>query len=193
MIKKSIAVLAGSLLLVSSTVAVSTAANAASSCSSITKQVVVADGFASATGPKVTAYNYAKASANAANALGTTLDFGAKALIVGCVSPADLVKLSVKAQGKGKPTMTATQYLAWLASKSGGAMKKTKVNGVWDYLDFGNGKEDGLGSLSTAKSIRLDAWVASSKYIILTFSAPATKTASAALNAFIASTNTVLK
>lgn len=48
-----------------------------------------------------------------------------------------------------------------------------KVRPAWDYLDFGKGKEDGLGSASTPSSVRLDAWVAG-KYIILGFIAPVT-------------------
>jgi hypothetical protein len=72
-------------------------------------------------------------------------------------------------------------------------MTKTKVGPVNDYLDFGNGKEDGLGSLSTAKSLRLDAWVANGKYVILTFTAPAAAKASTPLLNFINSTLAVLK
>jgi hypothetical protein len=161
---------------------------AASGCSAITKALVVSDGYTAATGPVVTNYNYANLKANAANALGTTIDFGAKALVVGCVSPADIAQLV----GKGKATMTATAYLQKMAKDSAGAMKKTMVGGVADYLDFGNGKEDGVGSVKTAGSIRLDAWVAGGKYIILTFSGPAASTPSKALLAFIKSTNTVL-
>ena len=161
-------------------------------CASITKAVVVGDGYTLATGPKITAYNYKTVSANQANALGTTIDFGAKALVVGCVSPADIAKLSVTAQGKSKPAMTATQYLSYMAKQSAGAMKNTPVGGVADYLDLGNGKEDGVGSTLTAGSIRLDAWVAGGKFIILTFSAPASATPSQSLLAFITSTNTLL-
>ena len=162
------------------------------SCASITKDVVVADGYTAATTPVVTKYNYKKPSANAANALGTTIDFGPKALVVGCVSPAGIAKLSAAAQGKGKPSMTATQYLDYMAKQSAGAMKKTLVSGVSDYLDFGNGKEDGLGSTATAGSVRLDAWVAADKYIILTFSQPAAAVPPAALQSFIKTTNTLL-
>jgi hypothetical protein len=170
-----------------------TPANAATaSCSALTKAVVVADGYTAATGPVVTAYNYKTISKNPANALGTTIDFGAKALVVGCVSPADIAKLSVAAQGSGKPTMSAAAYLSYMAKQSAGAMKKTPVGGVSDYLDFGNGKEDGLGSTMNAGSIRLDAWVAGGKFIILTFSAPASAKPSASLLNFIKSTNTLL-
>ena len=65
------------------------------------------------------------------------------------------------------------------------------VAGVNDYLDFGNGKEDGIGSTAKVGSLRLDAWVAG-KYVILTFSAPAVATPPAALVAFIKSTQTLL-
>jgi hypothetical protein len=88
--------------------------------------------------------------------------------------------------------MTATQYLAYIVKGSAGAMKKTAVGGVSDFLDFGNGKEDGVGSLSTAGSLRLDAWVAG-KYVVLTFSAPAAAVPSKSLLAFIKSTQTLLK
>ena len=88
--------------------------------------------------------------------------------------------------------MTATQYLSYMAKQSAGAMKNTPVGGVADYLDLGNGKEDGVGSTLTAGSIRLDAWVAGGKFIILTFSAPASATPSQSLLAFIKSTNTLL-
>lgn len=110
---------------------------------------------------------------------------------MGCVSPVDIAKYSVAANGAKKPVMTATQYLAYVVKQSAGAMKKTPVGGVSDYLDFGNGKEDGVGSTSNAGSLRLDAWVAG-KYVILTFSAPAVATPPAALLAFIKSTQTLL-
>jgi len=181
-----------SLSLVGAGISITSAAQAASgSCSSITKALVVADGYKAATGPTITPYNFANTSANQANALGTTIDFGAKALVVGCVSPADIAKYSVAANGAKKPVMTATQYLAYVVKQSAGAMKKTPVGGVSDYLDFGNGKEDGVGSTSKAGSLRLDAWVAG-KYVILTFSAPAVATPPAALLAFIKSTQTLL-
>jgi len=81
-------------------------------CSSITLAQVKADGFTGATGPVVTPYNYANPSKDATNALGTTIDFGAKALVVGCVSPADVTKLAAAAKVKG----TATVRLdAWVA------------------------------------------------------------------------------
>jgi len=167
-------------------------ANAATShCDSITKAVVTAAGYTAATEPVITKYNFKKPSANAANALGTTIDFGPKALVVGCVSPAEIAKLSAAAQGKGKPAMTATKYLEYMAKKSAGAMKKTSVGGVTDYLDFGNGKEDGLGSTAKAGSVRLDTWVAG-KYIILTFSQPAAATPSNSLLSFIKTTTTLL-
>ena len=186
--KKASFAAAAILALAAGTIAVAPANAATPSCASLTKALVVADGFTAATGPVITKYNYANLKANAANSLGTTIDFGAKALVVGCVSPADITKLV----GKGKPAMTATAYLQKMAKDSAGAMKKTMVGGVADYLDFGNGKEDGLGSVKTAGSIRLDAWVAGGKYIILTFSGPASATPSKALLAFIKSTNTVL-
>ena len=87
--------------------------------------------------------------------------------------------------------MSSTQYLASVVKDSAGAMKKTPVAGVNDYLDFGNGKEDGIGSTAKVGSLRLDAWVAG-KYVILTFSAPAVATPPAALVAFIKSTQTLL-
>lgn len=161
------------------------------SCASITKALVVADGYKPATGPTTTPYNFAKPASNQANALGTTIDFGAKALVVGCISPADIAKYSVAANGAKKPVMSATQYLAYVVKQSAGAMKKTTVGGVSDYLDFGNGKEDGVGSTAKAGSLRLDAWVAG-KYVILTFSAPAVATPPASLLAFIKSTQTLL-
>lgn len=167
------------------------ASTSAPSCASITKSLVVADGFKGATGPKITKYNYTKVSANPTNALGTTIDFGSKALVVACVSPADLKKLSVIAQGASKPTMTATQYMAYLVKTSAGAMTSTPVGGVTDYLDYGNGKEDGLGSTSKAGSVRLDAWVVGN-FDVLTFIAPATSTPSKALLAFITTTKSVL-
>jgi hypothetical protein len=188
--KISISVL--SLSLVVAGISFTGAAQAANgSCSSITKALVVADGYKSATTPTITPYNFANVSANQANALGTTIDFGSKALVVGCISPADIAKYSVTANGAKKPAMSATQYLAYVVKQSAGAMKKTPVGGVSDYLDFGNGKEDGVGSTSKAGSLRLDAWVAG-KYVILTFSAPAVATPPAALLAFIKSTQALL-
>lgn len=170
----------------------SISANAATpTCGAITKAVVVADGYSKATTPVVTTYNYKKSSANAANSLGTTIDFGSKALVVACVSPADIKKLSIAAQGASKPTMSATQYMAYMVKQSAGAMTKKSVGGVSDFLDMGNGKEDGLGSTAKAGSLRLDAWVAG-KYIVLTFSAPATATAPKALLAFIKTSQQIL-
>ena len=58
------------------------AATKSPSCNSITKSVVIADGFSAATTPKITPYNYTKTSANAANALGTTIDFGSRAIVL---------------------------------------------------------------------------------------------------------------
>jgi hypothetical protein len=164
---------------------------ATGSCASITKALVRSDGYKAATGPTTTPYNFAKPAANQVNALGTTIDFGAKALVVGCVSSADIAKYSVVAQGAKKLAMTAAQYLAYVVKQSAGAMKKTAVGGVSDYLDFGNGKEDGVGSTSSAGSLRLDAWVAG-KYVILTFSEPAVATPPAPLLAFIKSTQSLL-
>ena len=160
-------------------------------CGALTKSVVVADGFTNASGPTITKYDYNNLNANAANSLGTTIDFGKGALVVSCVSPADIAKLSVSAQGAGKPTMTAQQYMDYMVAQSAGAMTATPVGGVTDYLDFGNGKEDGLGSTATATSVRLDAWVAN-KFIILTFIHPATTTPSSALLNFIKTTHSVL-
>lgn len=179
--------LLGSLTLGSTVATNAQAATSASSCASITKSLMIADGFSGATTPKVTPYNYTKPSMNPANALGTTIDFGPKALVVACVSPSDIKKLSAIAQGSSKSPMSATQYLAYVAKGSAGAMKKTSVGGVSDYLDFGNGKEDGLGSTSKAGGVRLDAW-ATNKYIFLTFSAPVSMTAPKALLSFIKTT-----
>jgi hypothetical protein len=179
--------LLGSLTL-SSTIATSAgAAGSSVSCASITKSVIVADGFTGATTPKVTPYNYTTSSANPANSLGTTIDFGSKALVVACVSPSDIKKLSVIAHGSSKPPMTATQYMAYQVKQSAGAMVKTPVGGVSDFLDFGSGKEDGLGSTAKAGSVRLDAWVAG-KYIFLTFIAPVSTTPSKPLLSFIKTT-----
>ncbi|HEY5103562.1 MAG TPA: hypothetical protein VII65_00835 [Acidimicrobiales bacterium] len=167
------------------------AATSVNACNKITKAVMVANGYSNAVSPSVTPYNYAKTSSNPANALGNTIDFGAKALVVGCVSPADIKKLSASVQGSSKTTMTTNEYMAYMVKQSGGAMTKTPVGGVSDYLDFGSGKEDGLGSTSTAGSIRLDAWVAG-RYIILTFSAPASATPPKALLNFIKATKALL-
>ncbi len=191
MFRRTFALLAASALTASPlvvTVGQSTRASAATaSCSSLTKGAIVSDGFKNTISATITSYNYQKPSSNQPNALGTTIDFGPKAVVIACVSPKDIAKLSVTAQGGGKPTMSAQQYMKYLVKQSAGAMKKTPVGGVNDYLDFGNGKEDGVGSLSTAGSIRLDAWVARG-YIFLTFSQPASSTPSAALLKLIHST-----
>ena len=129
------------------------AATTASACNKITKAVMVADGCNRAVSPTISSYNCTKPSSNPANALGSTIDFGAKALVVACVSPADIKKLSTSAQGSSKVTMTANQYMAYMVKQSAGAMTKTPVGGASDSLDFGSGKEDGLGSTSTAGSI----------------------------------------
>jgi len=167
------------------------AATSTSACSKITKSVVLADGYSGALTPTITPYNYAKVSSNPVNALGSTIDFGAKALVVGCVSPADILKLAASVQGNATTTMSANQYMTYMVKQSAGAMTKTSVGGVSDYLDFGSGKEDGLGSTSTAGSIRLDAWVVGN-YIVLTFSAPASSTPPKALVNFIKTTNALL-
>lgn len=167
----------------------SSGASVAPSCSNITKSVVVADGFTGAQTPVVTPYDYAKMSANPANALGTTIDFGSKSLVVACVSPSDIAKLAASA--KLPASTTATSYMAYLVKQSGGSMTKTPVGGVSDFLDFGSGKEDGLGSTSSAGSVRLDAWVAHN-FIVLTFIAPASSKPSSALINFIKTTESVL-
>ena len=75
-----ISISAISLTLLATGMAFTPAAQAATgSCASITKALVVADGYKAATTPKLTPYNFANTSANEANALGTTIDFGAKA------------------------------------------------------------------------------------------------------------------
>ena len=189
---RKISVIALSLSLFSLGLSFTPAAQATTgTCSSITKALVIADGYKAATGPASRAYNFKNPSVNQANALGTTIDFGVKALVVGCISPSDIAKYSALANGAKKPIFSATQYLAYIVKQSAGAMKKTQVGGVSDYLDFGNGKEDGVGSLSKAGSLRLDAWVAGN-YVILTFSAPAFATPPASLLAFIKSTQAVL-
>ncbi len=137
---------------------------APATCASITKALVVSQGFTAASSPKVTPYNYADNATNVANAVGTTIDFGAKALVIGCVSPADIAK-------SGGAKQSAQQYMNAMVKDSAGAMIKTPVAGVNDYLDFGNGKEDGLGSTSAMRSVRLDAWVAG-KYVFFGFSGP---------------------
>ncbi len=168
-----------------------TAQAAGGSCALITKALVTSDGYKLAKGPTVTAYNFKNTSVNQANALGSTIDFGVKALVVGCISPTDIAKYSVAMNGKKKPILNAPEYLRYIVKQSAGAMKKTLVGGVNDYLDFGNGKEDGVGSLSKSGSLRLDAWVAGN-FVILTFSAPAIAKAPAPLLRFISSTQTIL-
>jgi hypothetical protein len=163
------------------------------SCDALTMKLVKSDGFTKATGPKITMYNYTNAKKNATNALGETIDYGAKALVISCLSPQDIRQLSIQAQGKTKPTMTATQYMAYMVKQSQGAMTKTTLGGVDDYLDRGNGKEDGLGSTAKLGSVRLDAWIAG-KYIVLAQSAPTDGVAAPAkIVKFIASTLKVLK
>lgn len=181
------ALILSSALGLSSTGVAQASSMSKSTCGTITKSLVVRDGFAQAATPKVTAYNYQKVSANPTNALGTTIDFGAKALVVACVSPTDITTLSSLAHLKN----SAAAYMSYLVKQSAGAMTKTPVAGVSDYLDFGNGKEDGLGSTLTARSVRLDAWVAGG-YIFLTFIAPVTSpTPSSALVNFIHSTESL--
>lgn len=182
---------AGSLTLATDFTSSAGAVGATSSCGSLTKAVVSSDGFTSAAKPTVRAYNYAMTSANPANALGTTIDFGAKALVVSCVSPADIKRLSAAAQGASKPTMSAAQYMAYLVKQSSGAMNRTTVGGVNDYLDQGSGKEDGLGSTSKAPSVRLDAWIAGN-YIVLTQTVPAAASPSKPLLALIKSSKRLL-
>jgi hypothetical protein len=155
-------------------------------CAALTKAVLVHDGFTAATGPVVTPYNYKKASANQTNAIGTTIDFGAKAIVISCVSPADIAAVHPK------NTPTATAYMASIVKDSAGAMVKKMVGGVADYLDFGNGKEDGLGSMSKAAGLRLDAWVAG-RYLVFADTTPASVVPSKALLNFIATTISTLR
>jgi len=160
------------------------------SCRQLTKSVLAADGYTHAVGPTVTTYNYKKPSTNAANSLGTTLDFGKKAIVIGCVSPTDIKTLNSAAGAPHAAHATAAQYMKYLVAQSSGAMVKTPVGGVSDYLDFGNGKEDGLGSTASGSSVRLDAWVAGN-YIFLTFTSPASPTPSPALLHLIKTTQTM--
>ena len=112
-------------------------------------------------------------------------------MIVGCLDPTHL-GAAWKAQGFSGTATNASAFMSQLVAASAGAMTKTKVGPVWDYLDYGNGSEDGLGSLASARSLRLDAWVTNNKYVLVTFSAPA-GSPSKALLAFIASTVKLLK
>ena len=75
--------------------------------------------------------------------------------------------------------------MTYMVHQSAGSMAATPVAGTTDYLDFGSGKEDGLGSTMTMSSVRLDAWVAGG-HIFLGFSGPVTSNkASAPLVKFI--------
>jgi hypothetical protein len=101
-----------------------TTKSSAPSCQSITRAQVIAAGFSGASAPTVTAFNDKKLTANPPNSLGETIDFGSKALAVGCATPTDLKALSVAANGASKPALTAPQYLQYLAKNSAGAMKR---------------------------------------------------------------------
>jgi hypothetical protein len=159
---------APSVMVLAAQAAPSSAASMAT-CGSITKSLMVSEGFKNATGPMVKAYNFAKPSENEANALGQTRDFGKSAIVVSCVSPSDIAKLSAQAKLK---TTGAKAYIKYVVTQAAGAMKATPVDGVTDYLDFGNGKEDGIASMAKAGSIRLDAWTVGS-YAFFTFTTPA--------------------
>ena len=175
------AALLASVCTVAATGSIASAATA-NKCGQLTLSAIKSYGFTKATGPKITQYNFTKSSANAANALGETIDFGAKALVISCVTPSDIAKLSV--QAGGKKTWTAQQYMNWMVKDSAGAMKATPTAGTTSYLDFGNGKEDGLGSTVKSSSVRLDAFVFHS-YIIMVQTAPVSAKPSAALTKFI--------
>jgi hypothetical protein len=134
----------------------------------------------------VTPYNDNKVTANAPNSLGETIDFGSKALVVGCATPTDLKALSLVANGAGKPSMTAAQYVQYLVRSSAGAMKRESIGGVLGYVDYGNGKEDGLGSTASAGSVRLDTFAAG-HYVINFFSSPITPALAQRVNALAGS------
>jgi hypothetical protein len=151
-------------------------------CTLITQRQVVAAGFSRATAPKITPFNSKNIGANPANSLGETIDFGARALVVGCASPADLRALSSASAGKSTPTMSASQYVEYLVKTSAGAMKSERIGGVAGFIDYGNGKEDGLGSTSTAGSVRLDTFAAGG-YVINFFSSPISSTTTKRVNA----------
>ena len=157
-------------------------ATTANKCGQLTLSAIKSYGFTKATGPKITQYNFKKESANAANALGETIDFGAKALVISCVTPSDIAKLSV--QAGGNKSWTAARYMQWMVKDSAGAMKATPTVNTTSYLDFGSGKEDGLGSTVSSSSVRLDAFVFH-KYIIMVQTAPVSVKPSAALTKFI--------
>ena len=175
------AALLASVLTVAATGSVASASTS-NKCGQLTLSTIKSYGFTQATGPKITQYNFKKPSANANNALGETIDFGAKALVVSCVTPSDIAKLSV--QAGGKKSWTAQQYMHWMVKDSAGAMKATPTAGTTSYLDFGNGKEDGLGSTVKASSVRLDAFVFHN-YIVMVQTAPVSVKPSAALTKFI--------
>ncbi len=163
------ALVAPSIAVLATQAAPSSASSMMASCESITKALMVSEGFSMATGPVVKPYNFAKPSANQANALGQTRDFGKAAIVVSCVSPSDVAKLSAQAKLK---TRGAKDYMKYVVAQAAGAMKATPVDGVTDYLDYGNGKEDGIASMAKAGSIRLDAWTVGS-YAFFTFTTPA--------------------
>lgn len=153
------------------------AASTTSTCNTINLSLMKSLGFSKAISPTVTPYSYTNGRKNAANALGTTIDFGSKALIVGCVSPSDIAKLSADA-GSPKKALTAAQYMAYMVKQSydpttkANAMQPTPVAGTTDYLDFGDGAQDGVGSTLSLGVVRLDAWVVGN-YIFLGFSGSA--------------------
>ncbi len=79
--------------------------------------------------------------------------------------------------------MTSTQYLHYLVRTSQGSMKQQPIAQINNYVDFGNGKEDGLGSTASANGVRLDSFVAG-RFLVLTQSVPAAATPSKSLSSF---------
>jgi hypothetical protein len=162
-------------------------ATAASGCGVLTSALVTSAGYTHALSPVVTPYNYTMTSANETNALGTTYDFGVHATVVSCVAPRDIKKLAKAAKVKN----SAAAYLAWMVKDSNGTMIPTTIGSTKDWVDYGNGKEDGLGSFVSDTSIRLDAFRAG-RYIILIQTSPALTAAVPPLQRLVAAITAAL-
>lgn len=171
---KTLRRIAASLTIVSGGLVVSTslvqapAGALTSTCKTISKALVVQSGYTSATAPKITPYNYTNKAANAAHAVGTTLDFGPTSVVVSCLAPSDLAKTATLLH---KPTFTPETYLAYMKSTIPG-LQQTSIMGIPALTRTVPGSVAGLGSMAKAPSLRVDAFMVRADYVIIIESIP---------------------
>ena len=166
-IDASLTIVSGGLV-VSCSLVQSPAGALTSTCKTISKALVIQTGYTDATGPNVTAYNYTNKAANAANAVGTTLDFGPTSVVISCLAPSDLTKTATLLH---KPAFTPESYLAYMKATIPG-LQSQNIMGIPTLTRTVPGSTAGLGSMTKAAKLRVDAFMVRADYVIIVESIP---------------------